>query len=106
MDTRPTSLAEWADLHRTLADSDSRDVSSSLMRAARESLTAVATAVASLRGRRPLTADECRAAVASRRLELLQAATALGHLGEVSEREELRATSSAMAWFVNDEGPQ
>lgn len=106
MDTRPASLAEWSELHRTLSDSDSGDVSPPLVRAARESLTAVATAVASLRGRRPLTADECRAAVASRRLELLQAATALGHLGAVSEREELRATASAMSQFAHDEGPR
>ena len=65
MVTRPASLAEWAELHQTLSDSDSGDVSPSLMRAARESLTAVATAVASLRGRRPLTADECQIGRAS-----------------------------------------
>ena len=91
MVTRPASLAEWAELHQTLSDSDSGDVSPSLMRAARESLTAVATAVA---------------AVASRRLELLQAATALGHLGAVSEREELRATAYAMSQFAHNEGPR
>lgn len=92
----PTSLAEWVAAHKRIYDSELGDVPHTTRRAAREALTAVATAVASLRGRRALTPDECRAAVASRRLELLQAAAALGHIGANDARDELRRVAAGM----------
>lgn len=96
MEELPTTLVEWVAVHKRMSDSEEGDVPHTTRRAARESLTAVATAVASLRGRRALTPDECRAAVASRRLELLQAATALGHIGANDARDELRRVAAVM----------